>query len=457
MEIDANSLALLESSSTKGVALTMRRVADRMAPDHWLSTPHPYRRRGKRGGNNRLRNDLSSDSINSDRLSEYIGVSAPIHSMDGWSFLGRSIHCLSRGDPYIAVHLAYYAELRAALAILASQGIGVFSYPHCVIDSVGRCKIVKPVDGDGERVGNHQWTWLAFQWWAEEPRAVELLRRVIKPGRQSLDTWLEAMNKARFTLEGLGSEWLQLWGIDIHRYFGDRDARNAASYWPNTINSWKPRSTVDDYQAISDLWLPLEPTSEARFAELDRHLLRIVLSRGYFGVSGQRQSSETGRAGFEGEVEALLSNMGMNASEESLWRSFLTDSSEFQEPAVIRMANGEAKVGDASHVVEVMSRATMLLRLATGASAALLSDAGIERENLEFWIQSVGTERGIWPPDEPPEDLLDLWADVETELGQIEDWMDGVEPSVQEIWAARSRGLAILGECERIALWGLGL
>ena len=101
--------------------------------------PHPYRRRGRRGGNNRLRDDLSNDRINSDRLSEYIGISAPVHSMDGWSFLGRSIHCLSRGDPYIAVHLAYYAELRAALAILAAQGIGVFSYPHCVIDSEGRC------------------------------------------------------------------------------------------------------------------------------------------------------------------------------------------------------------------------------------------------------------------------------------------------------------------------------
>ena len=108
------------------------------------------------------------------------------------------------------------------------------------------------------------------------------------------------MNKARFTLEGLGSEWLQLWGIDIHRYFGDRDARNAASYWPNTINSWKPRTTADDYQAISDIWLPLEPTSEARFAELDRHTCSGSSYLGDTLASQDKYSRQmTGRTGFE--------------------------------------------------------------------------------------------------------------------------------------------------------------
>ena len=121
------------------------------------------------------------------------------------------------------------------------------------------------------------------------------------------------------------------------------------------------------------------------------------------------------------------------------------------------MADGNAKVGDTTHVVEVMSRATMLLRLATGAAAILLSDAGIERQHLEFWIQAIGTGRGIWQPKEPPEAMVDLWADVEYELERIDDRMNGTRSSAQEIWAVESKGLAILGECERVALWGLGL
>ena len=54
----------------------------------------------------------------------------------------------------------------------------------------------------------------------------------------------------------------------------------------------------------------------------------------------------------------------------------------------------KTKVGDASHVVEVISRATMLLRLATGASATLLSDAGIERERPGV-LDSVRGNRSV--------------------------------------------------------------
>ena len=433
----------------------MNNVATGLLNEHWLTGSHRYRNRGKRRGENRLRADLSNRKVHSD-LSEYIGISAPVHSMDGWSLLGRAIACLLRGDPYNAVHLAYYAELRAALAILASQGIGVFSAPHCVIDSNGSGKLVEALDEEGQHIGNHQWTWLVFQWWAQEPRAVDLLRKVILPGRETLGTWVDAMRRAGFVLSEIGADWLRLWGIDIGRYLADRDARNATSYWPSTINPWEPRTTVEDYQAVSNLWLPLEPSSEARFAELDRHLLRIVLVKGYFGASGKRMTSEAGRTGLEVEVEYLLDNMGMQASAGLSWREFLTNS-EVKEPTVIQMANGKSKFGEKNHVVEVMSRATMLLRLATGASANLLFEAGIEREDLDFWIQAVGTGRGIWHPDDSPDELIDLWADVDSVLQQIELQVNNRSPSPREMWQDESKGLAILGECERVALWGLGL
>ena len=338
----------------------MNRVADGLSSNHWLPEQHRYRNSGKGRGNNRLRSDLSSGEVHGEELSEYIGISAPVHLMDGWSLLGRAIHCLLRGDPYSAVHLAYYAELRAALAILASEGIGVFSELHCVIDSTGHCKFVKPMNEDGGVLGTHLWTWLVFKWWAREPRAVELLNKVIRPGGASLGTWIGAMPKARFALGEIGAGWLELWGIDIGRYFADQEARNDASYWPNTINSWEPRTTATSHQAVSDIWLPLEPTPEARFAELDKHLLRIVLFQGYFGATGQMPTSEAGRTGFRSEVEILLRSIGMNDSTKSLLRDFLTDAG-FEKPAVIQMASGKAKVGSTSHVVEVMSRATMLL------------------------------------------------------------------------------------------------
>ena len=456
MEIHPDSLAVLQSSSTEGIAKSMHRVAAGLADQHWLPVSHRYRNKGQHRGSNRLQDDLSSGSLHSAELSEYVGISAPVHTMDGWSLLGRAVHCLLRGDYYNAVHLAYYSELRAALALLASQGIGVFNNPHCVIDSDSGCKLLKPVDENEERVGNHQWTWLVFKWWAQQPRATELLRKVIRPGGQPLGTWVDAMTRARFALEGIGAEWLKLWGIDISRYLADRDARNVASYWPNTINSWEARTILQDYQAVSDMWQPLEPTSESRFARLDKYLVRIVLSQGHFGATGKRTTSTAGRSELEGEVETLLRNMGMSESTRIEWTGFLTDA-EVNDPPIVQTASGKSKVGTTSHVVEVMCRATMLLRLATGASAGLLSDAGIGRERLEFWIQAIGTGRGIWQPKAPPEDLVDLWADVEAALEQIEDSTKGTQPNAEEIWVRESRGMAILGECERVALWGLGL
>ena len=324
MEIHPDSLAVLQSSSTEGIAKSMDRVAG-LAQEHWLPVSHRYRNKGRRRGSNRLQNDLSSGSLHSEELSEYVGVSAPVHSMDGWSLLGRAIHCLFKGDYYSAVHLAYYSELRAALALLASQGIGVFNSSHCVIDSDGDCKFLKPLDDGEERLGEHQWTWLVFRWWAEQSRATDLLRKVIKPGGQPLGTWVDAMTRARFALEGIGTKWLKLWGIDIGRYSADRDARNAASYWPNTINSWEPRTIFQDCQAVADMWQPLEPTSESRFARLDKYLVRIVLSQGHFDATGQRATSAAGRSEFEREVGTLLHNMAMSESTRIEWKGFLTE------------------------------------------------------------------------------------------------------------------------------------
>ena len=302
MDIHKDTMAVLQSSSALGMTIAMEKVSAGLTDDHWLSNAHRYRNKGRRLGNNRLKDDLSSRAIHNEALSEYVGVSAPAHSLDGWSLLGRSINSLLKGDAYNAVHLAYYAELRAAISLLAAQGIGVYNQPHCVIKVDGTCELVNALDEKGRRVGSHQWTWLVFQWWAQEQRAIDLLRAVIRPNGGSLGMWVDAMNTAGFALEELGAEWLRVWGMDIGRFFADRDARNSASYWPNTINSWEQRPTVEDCQTVADIWRLLEPSSEARFAELDNHLLRIVLVSGYFAASGKRRTSGTGRLGFEREV-----------------------------------------------------------------------------------------------------------------------------------------------------------
>ena len=456
MEIHEDALDLLGKSSPNGVALAMNRVASNLNGGDWLSRSHRYRdRRGGRG-NFRFKDDLSNRRVNADEMAEYIGVSAPVHSLDGWALLGRAIHSLLRGDPYSSVHLAYYAELRAALSLLATQGIGVFDRVHCVIDEKGDCTLVDALDECKETIGSHQWTWLVFQWWAEHARAVQVLGKVIQPGGEPLETWIAAMSKAQFALQQIGSEWLHMWGMDIGRYFADREARNLASYWPNTVNSWGARTAVKDFEQVAGLWLSLEPTAATRFASIDRHLLRIVLQRGYFGASGHQRTSQAGLSGLAIEVDSVIREMALGDSLGESWQSFLADG-QGEPLAVIQLAGSKTKVGRSEHVVEVVARATMLLRVATGASAILLSESGIGRGDVAGWLESIGAGRGLWLAGNPPGDLVDLWRNVGEVMDDIEDVLDEGDKSRLEIWEQSTHGVNVFGECERVGLWGLGL
>ena len=70
-----------------------------------------------------LEDDAKAARINEPHFREYVAASAPTHLIDGWSYLARAIDALLRGDAPAAVHLGYYAELRAAMSLLAGGGI----------------------------------------------------------------------------------------------------------------------------------------------------------------------------------------------------------------------------------------------------------------------------------------------------------------------------------------------
>src|SRR5262245_50036590 len=86
----------------------------------WLQTNNKYRVRCT----HRYECDLkaSPPTVDHAGLTSYIAASGPCHVVDGWSFLGRAVDAALHGDPYTAIHLGYYAELRAAMSLLACEG-----------------------------------------------------------------------------------------------------------------------------------------------------------------------------------------------------------------------------------------------------------------------------------------------------------------------------------------------
>src|SRR5690606_32342474 len=124
----------------------------------------------------------------------YVAASSVLHVFDGWSYLGRAIECALRGDIDASRHLAYYAELRAAMSVLGSEGVGIFSSHHVAIDSLGVVhRINRKTRKDWQRLATHQFVWPCLEYWSSLSRASELLGQVIRPRGIEFSEWLDAL------------------------------------------------------------------------------------------------------------------------------------------------------------------------------------------------------------------------------------------------------------------------
>lgn len=412
----------------------------------WVDANNKYRR----GIGKTLQQDYKAGQpVDDSSLSEYIAASGPLHCADGWGYLGRALLCHCRGDSDTSRHLAYYAELRAAMALLATEGIGIFKSKHYVVDQTAQCH---------ELIGSstHEISWQALDYWGSLSRSADLLGSVIRPSGIPLRDWLDAFN-AGTALGPLGSKWLKSWGLDLRHLIEDRNARNESSYEPTAINPVPSLDGLDTASFLRELWELHEPSQPSRFDKLDRHLLRIGLEKGYSARNDATPEEEP--SGYKSTVGQMLSRLSLDESLVKGWTSFLTRGSDSYDGRIIREAENTSDSIDPCHHMEVISRANLLLRVATGASERLLRSAGVGRQELEFWWLSLGEDRGLWAPGGEPEELIDLWLDVKDELVETELWEEQKsKPTPISHWLQdRHKQITSLSGSERIALWGLGL
>ena len=81
--------------------------------------------------------------ITNNEINTYISASSISHLIDSWGYLSGAISSLLNGNKPIAIHLAYYSELRAVMSFLASEGIGVFNNQHVGILTDTSCDYFK--------------------------------------------------------------------------------------------------------------------------------------------------------------------------------------------------------------------------------------------------------------------------------------------------------------------------
>lgn len=437
----------LRQASRKGIEKAFSQLERYFLQDRWLAKANRYRSNFIK----MLDRDIASSTVNDVHLSQYVAASTILHCADGWSLLGDSLVCHARGDCDSARHLGYYAELRAAISILATEGIGVFSRKHYVIHPSASCKRLTTPHG------GHVFTWLALEHWADIKRSTELLKEVIKPQGIPLGDWLNSFLSGT-AFHHVGSKWLKSWGVDIHKLSEDRESRNEASYRPTKLNYNGALTTNEKSNFLCQLWSIFEPSGSSPFDLLDRHLLRISLEHTFIARHGR--ITPANRKRFESQISTMLEMILGDSPFATEWRTFLLRQSDSQpeDPAVIVEARGNVSVYEPKHHIQVAARAALLLRVATGACAKLIVDTGFRHDDLEFWWSRLGEDRGLWENGYGDTDFRNLWADIEQALQELKEWNEGRDSYSLASWLQNMpHAILKLSECERILLWGLEL
>ena len=364
------------------------------------------------------------------QLTAYVGASAPAHVIDGWSFLGRAIDCVLRGDTYSSAHFAYYAELRAVMALLASEGIGIFSGKHALI---GEHETTQFPSG-GTVAGTHKLVWPLFRFWSSLRRANDLLDDLIQPDHIALSSWLNA-KVSPVSARAIGQRWLADWGIDLETVREDHDTRNLASYRPSEFRYPPSYGAANTAIFVTSLWRLFEPSVGRRFHGIERYLLRRAVR-----MAGGLTLHE-------------IEQVGLNTLEATNWRKFFSSTSD---PLPLTFADSATPIDDSTCHLRMISRAALLLFVASGSSRQLLKNAGYTSDTIAFWWQKHGVDRGLWAPGDLPEDPMDTWADITIAIDELATWgSTNATASLESMRQSQQQNINELGAFELVGIWSL--
>ena len=400
-----------------------------------------------------LETDLRNGNVAVDDAKKYIVSSIFVHSSDAWSYLGRAVDSLLKGDANAAVHLTYYSELRAAKSILASEGIFIG----------GRRSYICTVSDGFLEVSNeptHVAAWRVLDTWFEGQRAVDKVSKMVQPDSSPLDVWLESIAAG---ISVAVSEMLKDVALDFDSFVLDKGRRNVASYEPSSL--YDPSSlfhTSLDHdlikQIVADLWGQVEPNANGGFPRLDQAILATVLKRQYEATPKGFEPSDSGQttrvnANDSNDWEKWINSLTPAGKEgTALQRALLggPSSDEFNELVGVAFNDTREEIDPSQFIRPMMSRATILARFATGLGREILFDAGLSFSVLRSWLDNFAVARGLIEHKPLPESSVDLYTDIGEALDSLE---KSRAANLKRLYTDLEISIGALGQTERIVTW----
>lgn len=389
------------------------------------------------------------------QINSFLAASSLSHMLDGWSYLSHAFNAVLSGDESAATHLSYYAELRSAMSILATEGLGVFNTQHLGVFSLTSSTEfpTNRYQNNGRRINErkptHQFTWDAMEKWAKSPSkpSCELLKIFKVSGKSFYDlTEFFHPTTATSTLHSnsIIKTWLKEWCLDIKLYRNDRENRNDASYRPQRINNFD--TTLDFKSMFNDLdkyWSVISPSNTDKFSLLDKYLLRKLYSSLYSQLTTAVPKEELIRNAF---YEHGL-------SDETLF-DFMNFKAPFSSDHIV-FTNANIKN---TNTLSIFARATLLLRISIGLVSQLFNDGGMNKNELNFIWQNYGIENGFWNSTQNmSSDFLNLWSDIQPSFSDLVSDINtlGNNNDLYSIKKRNPEATLYFGQINRACLWGL--
>jgi hypothetical protein len=277
---------------------------------------------------------------------------------------------------------------------------------------------------------------------------------LIAPYGRTLDGWLTPLGGGN-VVSPQAQVWFRQWGMDLRTFPDDRDARNISSYRPDGIPSSWYQAAPDVLNFVRDVWSAFQPAENARFDGIDKYILRITLESTFRGRTGTEPNAD--RGAFKIWLHNIVDYQAFSPEISAHWTKILNRETVPDDPVMFSCSAASAEVRESSHF-SIMSRAALLLRIASGSTARLVQRSGLTPDSIQFWWNGFGQARGLWEGQREADTLTDLWADIEVCLSEIDDFESRnslAQQTFYRIGKELGPALAGLASCERVAIWGI--
>lgn len=334
-----------------------------------------------------------------------------MHMAESWRYLGSAMTAFLNNSDGNAIHLAYYAELRATMSLFAGSGILIRNGNNGYIDSSGALQSFNNATYR-DTLGNikiiqsptHKITWGLWEHWSKSNYAKDILDKGIilyKTTPQNIDLRLISGKIGTLATNNI----LNSWGTDLLQLQDDHNARNLHSYqayWSDKPLTKRNQSDIDYIKSLWKLLLPQDYNQEGM--HFDVAMIKHVLNEIDKGNSETEDEAQELTKAQDELSKYIYDHLGIR---EETFQSIM-EQTEY-DLSLFELANDPV-----GNIRNVLSRAVFLCRIAKLSVELNLKAHSNGYSWILYWLQHVG----VWNPDQV-ENPYDLFEDYENALSDF--------------------------------------